>query len=214
MEQLMPASLILHITTGFIALVAGLVAILARKGMKIHRTAGKIYFWAMLAVAATAMFMSLMKDLDFFLMLSMFAFYSAYAGFRVIRNKTRRASPADWLMTAGALATCVFMLTSGNVILIVFGVIFAFLAVSDGRDFLKKEANSLKSKRWLLVHITRMMSAYIATVTAFVVVNLGDIVPQQWNVAVWLAPTVLLTPLIMFWTRKYSSKKTPAPVRT
>lgn len=213
MEQLMPAALILHITAGFIALVTGLIAILARKGMKIHRASGKIYFWSMLAVAVTAVFMSLIKDLDFFLMISMFAFYSAYAGFRAIRNKTRRASIPDWLMTAVALATCGFMVASGNIILIVFGIIFSLLAISDAKDFLQKEPISLKSKRWLLVHISKMMSAYIATVTAFVVVNLSDVVPQQLNVVVWLAPTAILTPLIIYFIRRYSAKTTPAPVR-
>lgn len=206
MEQLTPYILIMHIATGCIALLAGLLALLMKKGSNNHKLNGKLFFYSMVGVAVTAAGMALIKDLDFFLMLSMFAFYSAYAGFRAIRNKTRRASIIDWLMTVGALATCGFMIMSGNAILISFGIIFMLLAASDAKDFLKKDPATIKSRRWLIVHISRMMSAYIAAVTAFFVVNFSGLVPEAFNIMVWMAPTVLFTPLIIYYTNKYRIK--------
>jgi hypothetical protein len=150
--------------------------------------------------------MSLIKDLDFFLMLSMFAFYSTYSGYRAIRNKSPRANWLDWIMVTGAVVTCGFMITSGNTILIVFGVIFGLLSISDARDFLTKEPFTIKSKRWLVIHIARMMAAYIATTTAFVVVNLSQQLPDAFGILVWFAPTAIGTPLIFYWVNKYKQK--------
>ena len=206
MQQLTPFILIMHIATGCIALLAGFLALLMKKGSNYHKLNGKIFFYSMLGVAFTAAGMALFKDLDFFLMLSMFSFYAAYAGFRAIRNKTRRASAIDWLMTVSALATCGFMIMSGNAILISFGIIFMLLAASDTKDFLKKEPATIKSRRWLIVHISRMMSAYIAAVTAFFVVNFSGLVPEAFNIMVWMAPTVLFTPLVIYYTNKYRIK--------
>ncbi|MBX7108035.1 MAG: DUF2306 domain-containing protein [Chitinophagales bacterium] len=207
MTDLLKPVLIMHIVAGTAALFSGSISIVAEKGLIVHRTSGKVYFWSMLIVACTAAIMSLAKDLDFFLMLSMFACYAAYAGYRSIRNKRRRASILDWLMLCAALITCASMLLSGNLVLTIFGAIFAMLSVNDARDFLKREPLTVRSKRWLVVHIARMMTAYIATTTAFVVVNVSDAMPQQLNALIWLAPTIVFTPLIFFFIRKYTGSK-------
>jgi uncharacterized membrane protein len=206
MQTFFTPVLVLHIIAGFTALLTGLAAIIARKGRKFHRANGKIYFWSMLFVAVSAAIMSLMKDLNFFLMLSMFSFYSAYSGFRAIRNKERRATLTDWLMLGGAVVTCGFMILSANIILTVFGVIFGSFLFSDIKQF-TSEPLPIKSMNWLLIHIGRMLGAYIATVTAFIVVNFGNYFSGNWNLIAWLGPTVIGIPLISYWINKYKPKK-------
>lgn len=196
-----------HIAAGTTALVTGFISIVSKKGQFIHRSSGKVYFWSMLVVALSAALMSLVKQLDFFLMLSMFAGYAAFAGYRSILNKSRRANLLDWLMLAAALITCIFMIASGNMVLTIFGTIFTLLSVSDARDFFRKDPSVFQQKRWLAVHISRMMTAYIATTTAFLVVNVSDEMPQQLNVIIWLAPTLAFTPLILYFVRKYAGEK-------
>jgi uncharacterized membrane protein len=199
--------LAVHIAAGFTALLTGLVAIISRKGQRLHHMNGKIYFWSMLTVAISAAIMSLMKDLDFFLMLSVFSFYSAYSGFMAIRNKPRSARWLDWLMLTGAIITCGFMISSGNIILIVFGSIFTLFCLRDVRDFLKKESHTIRSMHWLVIHIARMLAAYIATTTAFVVVNFGNILSGNWHLVVWLGPTAIGVPLIFYWINRYLPAK-------
>lgn len=206
MQAFLTPVLVLHIIAGFTALLTGLASTVARKGRKLHRVNGKIYFWSMLFVAVSAAMMSLIKELDFFLMLSMFSFYSAYSGFRAIRNKERRATVIDWLMLSGAIVTCGFMILSFNIILTVFGVIFGSFLFSDIRQF-TSEPRPIKSMNWLLVHIGRMLSAYIATTTAFIVVNFGNYFSGNWNLIVWLGPTVIGIPLISYWISQYKPKK-------
>jgi hypothetical protein len=48
-----------------------------------------------------------------------------------------------------------------------------------------------------------MVPAYIATVTAFLVVN----VSYECPVVIWLAPTVLFVPVIIYNIRKYRVRK-------
>jgi len=53
----------------------------------------------------------------------------------------------------------------------------------------------------LVTHLQRMIGAYIASLTAFLVVN-NTILP---GVIAWLLPSVLLVPFIMAWSKKYKT---------
>jgi len=56
---------------------------------------------------------------------------------------------------------------------------------------------------YIRIHIQRLLGAFIASFTAFLVVNLEylpDFIPG-WTY--WLLPTLLITPLISYWVRKY-----------
>jgi hypothetical protein len=81
-------------------------------------------------------------------------------------------------------------------VLLVFGVISILMVLQDFKNYQGK----IEIKNfWLLVHIQRMIGAYIAATTAFLVVN-NTVLP---GVVAWLLPTVILVPLIFKWTRKY-----------
>ena len=51
---------------------------------------------------------------------------------------------------------------------------------------------------WLLIHLQRMIGAYIASVTAFIVTN------DNYNLGIigWLLPTAILVPLIFKWSKQ------------
>jgi hypothetical protein len=53
---------------------------------------------------------------------------------------------------------------------------------------------------WLTVHLVSMGGAYIATVSAFLVVNLSAILPQA---VVFMTPTLVGVPLIALATARY-----------
>jgi hypothetical protein len=48
-----------------------------------------------------------------------------------------------------------------------------------------------------------MLGAYISTATAFLVVNI-TMINYPW--VTWLVPTFIGTPLIVYWTNKYTIK--------
>lgn len=191
--------LILHIASGFSALASGLVAIITKKGHKPHRFAGKIYVVCMLLVAISAIFISVAKQNTFLLHIAIFSFLMTYSGYRAVTKKLAPPAFIDWLVLIIGLANGVFMILSLNLILTVFGIVLVSLALGDVKLFInllrQKEINSFQ---WLARHISMMLGSYIATTTAFLVVNFNT--NPAW--LLWLAPTFIGTPLIFYWINK------------
>ena len=207
MNGIFKTVLIIHILFGSVALFVAPAAMMTGKGGEWHRRWGKVFFWAITAVAITAVVLSVIRSGLFFLLIAVFSFYLALTGYRILYRKTaqQRAGKVDWTaasaMILGSLALIVQgtygMITSSfGVVAIVFGVIGLWLAASDVREFLHHPADKMA---WWYGHMTRMMAAYIATVTAFSVVNM-KFLPQ---VTRWLWPTVIGTIGIVIWTRYY-----------
>jgi hypothetical protein len=67
--------------------------------------------------------------------------------------------------------------------------------------FIKKPE---KSNYWLKIHVGNMMGSYIGAATAFLV-NQTDKIPLPPTV-LWLAPTVLIVPLMIRELRKIQAK--------
>ena len=210
MDGIFKAVLIIHILFGVVALFVAPAAMLTAKGGLWHRRWGKIFFWSITVVALTAVVMSLIRSGLFFLLVALFSFYLALTGYRVLYRKTPQQRPrkVDWtavsIMLLGSLALIAYgvylMLTSSfGMVAIVFGVIGLLLAMSDVRDFLHHPADKMA---WWYSHMTRMLAAYIATVTAFSVVNFKFLPP----VARWLWATAVGTVGIVIWTRYYRTK--------
>ena len=83
-----------------------------------------------------------------------------------------------------------------GIVLLVFGVISLLFVLKDYNNFTGKS----KIKNYgLTTHLQRMIGSYIASATAFLVVN-NTILPQA---LAWLLPTVILVPLIFKWSKKY-----------
>jgi phosphatidylglycerophosphate synthase len=100
------------------------------------------------------------------------------------------------------------MLLAGNLVLMVFGCISVLLVSGDIRHFVAlRGTRPVPPTAWLRRHIGFMMGAYIATFTAFLVTN-G---PSGYGLSVWLGPTLVGVPLLLYWGRKYS-RKPPAAV--
>jgi hypothetical protein len=197
-------ALVGHIISGMTALFSGMVAIIAVKGSPIHFKAGKTYFFSMIGVAVTAIFISILKSNSFLLHIGIFSFFMVFSGYRSVKIKSLRPELLDWLVLITGMINGVLMIYSLNVVLMVFGGIGFFLAFSDFKIFLKVIRNkSIPANQWLLRHLGMMLGGYISTFTAFIVVNISL---QQYSWIPWLAPTIIGTPLIAYWTRKYSLK--------
>jgi hypothetical protein len=212
MDSLLVFSIVrvIHIFFGGIALFVAPFAMLTRKGGLWHRRWGKIYFWSMAVVATTAVVMSLIRSGLFFLLVALFSFYLAFTGYRILYRKTpqQRPSRGDWtmvsMMLVGSLTLVAYgvylMLTSSfGIVAVVFGAIGILLARTDIRVFLN---HPTAKQAWWYAHMTRMLAAYIATVTAFSVVNFQFLPP----IARWLWATILGTFGIVIWTRYYRKK--------
>lgn len=211
--------LILHVISGFTALFGGLVPMLAKKGSKLHVRGGWVYFYAMTGVLISTIALFLMKpnELLFLLLVGIFSFYIAFSGVRAVRFKRPKnlATALDWGV-AGLVAICGlimmglslvnFFTPAGSfdlgVLFLVFGGICTIQAFSDLFKF-RKLAKGLPLKEpWLVAHIIKMGGAYIATCTAFFVVNI-HFLP---GLLVWLTPTVIGSFMIGYTLKKYKKR--------
>lgn len=210
MDGIFKAVLIIHILFGGVALFVAPAAMMTRKGGLWHRRWGKVFFWSITGVALTAVVLALIRSGLFFLLVAVFSFYLAFTGYRILYRKTPQQLPGkmDWAaastMLLGSLALIAYgvylLLTSSfGMVAIVFGVIGFLFGMSDIRDFLHPPTEKMA---WWYSHMTRMLAAYIATVTAFSVVNFEFLPP----VPRWLWPTVVGTVGIVIWTRHYRRK--------
>ncbi|HEV2841305.1 MAG TPA: DUF2306 domain-containing protein [Chthoniobacterales bacterium] len=218
MDGIFQAALIIHILFGSVALFVAPAAMVTSKGGLWHRRWGKFFFWAITGVAITAVVMSLIRSGLFFLLVALFSFYLAFTGYRVLYRKTpqQRATQGDWIavsaMLAGSVALLAYgaylMLTSSfGMVALVFGALGLLFAIRDIHEFRHFPADK---QAWWYSHMTRMLAAYIATVTAFSVVNFRFLPPLTR----WLWATVVGTAGIIIWTRYYRKKFDRRPTET
>ena len=193
-----------HIACGMTALLTGFISIVTEEGKKLHRKAGKVFFVAMILVAISAFVISIVKSNSFLFAIGVFSFYLNYFGYRALKNSSAKFKWFDWLVIAISVVTSAYMISTLNIVLVVFGVLLAYLLISNALPQLQGE-EKLKEvrKRKMLAHIGNMMGAYIATFTAFVVVNINFVKPG-W--IVWLLPTALGLPVIIYYTRVWKKK--------
>src|SRR5207253_1909193 len=100
MNSLITTLRVIHISAGMLALGLAPVAMLTVKGGQAHRRWGKIYFWAMAVVAASAVILALWRPRFFRALRAVFCLYVACSGYRARSRKppSRGQGPAaiDW----------------------------------------------------------------------------------------------------------------------
>jgi uncharacterized membrane protein len=203
-----------HVLAGLLALVIAPVPLLTAKGGRTHRRWGRIYFWAMAVVAASAMVLALWRPILFLAFIAIFSFYLAFRGYRVLSRKNpsqgQRARAIDWVAAILAFFGSVSLVVLGIVrpgavwtqlgtVAIVFGIIGGTLSVNDLWKFVHPPTNN---KFWWYAHMAGMLGSYIAAVSAFSVVNF-HFLPTLVR---WLWPTVIGVPGIALWVRHYRRK--------
>lgn len=198
--------LVLHIAAGATALIAGPIPMLARKGGRLHRRAGDVYAVAMSVTAVSALVLALAISSVLFLGLAVFTFFLVFNGVRAI-GFVRGGAPSslDRLVCIVTAAFSLWLLwhgvRAGNLTSLFFGVFGSVLPWRQWRRLHDPATD------WLVVHLTSMGAAYIATATAFLAVNL-TFLPQA---LVFIAPTLIGAPLIARATARYRRGGIPSP---
>lgn len=200
--------LIVHIIAGFTALIAAAVATVTKTMEMPHRwhvQSGTVFFWGMAGVFLTAVPLTILRPNTFLFLIAILSFYFALAGWRYARN--RRGSPGrlDWvsagvMVLAGAVMMIfgVFLLSSGDtdgITMLALGAVGTGLSTADLR---RSWRGGVMGAERIAQHLTMMLAGAIATITAFVVTN----VAMEPAFIAWLAPTVVITPIIIVWSRK------------
>ena len=215
MQQLFTILLFIHIFFGCVGLLTGTLNSIRKKGTKPHFLVGKIFVVSMLINAVAGFIMSVMHSIPFLLIIAVFSFYMVGTGHRILslKNTATQGKPlaVDYFLSYLMLffgtsfvaygSYIVYHKNSFGIVLLVFGIISLLMVRSDFKIY---AGRSKYKNYWLLIHLQRMVGAYIAAVTAFLVTN--DYF--KLGVILWLLPTVILTPLIFRWSRQKAVKVT------
>lgn len=197
-----------HAGFGALALLAGFMAISVKKGGKIHRKTGIIFFYSMLVSAFIALVVSALPEHEnpFLFSIGIFSSYFLISGYRSLRFKNKE-TPLNWdrllawviIFTGfGMITFPIYFYGVIHIVLTVFGVASILFGYQDLRLFRNRER---LQKSWLTAHLGKMMGGYISAVTAFVVVN--ELLPGIWA---WFGPSIPGTVFIVYWIRKVGAK--------
>jgi hypothetical protein len=205
---------VLHVVAGFLAFVVAPAAMVTAKGGPAHRRWGKLYFWAMAAVAASAVILALWRPVEWLALVAIFSFYSAFSGYRALFRKRPFAAEAanawDWLAAMVTLGAGAALIALGvarpnetwariSTIAIVFGLLGVALATRDLVSFTWPSRNG---QAWWFSHMSGMLGSYIATVSAFSAVNFTflPLTPR------FLWPSMVGVPLTFAWVAYYRAR--------
>jgi uncharacterized membrane protein len=215
----MRAFLAVHIAAGGGAFVLAPVALLTAKGGRAHRRWGKIYFWSMAVVAATAFVMSAYRPILFLALVAIFSFYNAFVAYRVLGQKAavtgaKVVRPLDWigaLFCFGASAALVLLgafrphlVNNLGIPAIVFGLIGMNIS---GRAMWGFTHPPREKMFWWYAHLQGMIGSYIAAWTAFCVVTVGPLLHGAWWI--WITPVAVGVPAMIATTAYYKRKFAP-----
>ena len=197
--------LVVHVAAGSAALAAAAVALATAKGRAHHVRAGRVYAAAMTVVCATALPLAMLGADVVLLLVAVFSFYLVFAGWRFARNASGRPGSVDWAAAAvmglvglgmwGYGAAIFFRGDPQWLTMTLFGFIALALSAADMRYH---RSPPRSGPQRVARHLTNMLAGTIATVTAVVVVNVDT--RPVW--LAWILPTLLITPLIVWWNRR------------
>jgi hypothetical protein len=213
--------LVLHIAGGAVSLASMVVPLVARKGGIVHRRSGWVFVAGMTVVSVTAVLLAAVRFLTdptpdgraaggFLLFVAILTAAGVSAGVRVLGAK-RRTTPHGHVwdlglalaLTSASLVVAGWGLSSGRLLFVAFSVIGLSTGISQLIYWRRRPSHPM---HWWFQHMGSMLGACIAATTAFLVVNAGQLGFETFALAVWLAPTVIGTPVTVIWTAYYRRK--------
>ncbi|WP_198175112.1 hypothetical protein [Spirosoma telluris] len=174
MQRLHSLNVLVHVLSGTIGLVIGLVALFYKNRSQQHSRYGRYFLYTLTVVVGTALLgVLLFRSSSFLIILTLLGGYVGYSGYRAVRLRESRSSMLDMLITLGVLLAGILYLlsmqrTSGNWSpSVVYSTLSALVLVA-GYDLVKHFWLHERLKTWWLYeHIYKMLSAYSALLSAF-----------------------------------------------
>jgi hypothetical protein len=227
---------VVHIGFGFLGLAAFWVPIFAKKGARIHRTAGQLFVYSayvVLGAAALALMVHLAglvlegqtpSDQPMFYGFIVFLAYLTIVTFVTVRHGTallRHKRDPEALGTPLNVSLAVMAIASSAAIIFYAMVydppirvlLFALspIGLLTGTGILRYiRAGAVSPRVWWYEHMGAMLGAGIAFHTAFAVfgaTRLFDVgLTGALSVVPWVAPAAIGIPATAIWTRYYRRK--------
>ncbi|MGX5202106.1 hypothetical protein [Aliikangiella sp. IMCC44632] len=207
--SLINSIIVVHVLLGSIAFLVGGITLFSKKGGRVHKTSGKIFYISMVVSVALTLLVSVSPNhiSPSLFQIGVLSLYFLIGGKRSIGLK----QPNPRLFIDRSLATIVICVSlfimaysvvldgSFNPLRTVFGSIGIAFGVFD--LILFKQPQTIKRK-WLVLHLSKMLGGYTAAVTAFFVAQ--QILTGYYD---WFMPSVFGLSYILFWLLKLKAFK-------
>jgi uncharacterized membrane protein len=215
MEKAYIVACYLHIIAGIAAFFVAPVALIAKKGGRMHIFWGNLFFYAMLLAAFTALLITIYQPNTFLFLVAIFSVHLSVSGYRA--SAARKIAKGymhnliDKGIAYGSLTT--YMILTGwgvYVVLLLTNTDFGYIAMVFGAVGLRFSVSqvyklykpSTEKMDWWYLHMQGMVGAYIAAVSAFSAVNFYFLPP----LVRWLWPTVIGSIGLTVWVGYYRKK--------
>ncbi len=211
-------NIIVHVSTGTIALLLGIIALNVKKGGKTHRKSGRIFIILLAIVVITGLFGVIIFDVNsFLLVLTLLSGYNGYSGFRVLHNKSNTPKTLDIVIALITLFSGIYylyyiksigMIWSPIIIYSTIGALFLTIAYDLVRYAIpvKKYTNL-----WLYEHIYKMIAAFTALLAAATGTIYPDYKPYSQFLPSVFGTFLALGFILYFYKRNRKSKNEIIP---
>jgi uncharacterized membrane protein len=210
----------IHIIAGLLALIAGAVAVFARKGARLHVKSGMVFVYAMSVMTVLGTVIAITRAQPFNMAAGLLTFYLVMTGLLTVRRPAVGARLIDvsaMLLALAVFIGCVYFIASETlasdprsseesftIIYIIFGA-GAFLGViGDARTLL---ARRISERQRLARHLRRMCFALLIAVGSFFL-GQSQVFPEPVRDSGILAlPVLLMVGFMIFWLVRVSCTK-------
>lgn len=213
--MLLTVTVTLHALAGAVALVSMWIPILAKKGGPAHRKAGRVYEIAMTGVVVLAWAACVenlvagrhLGTVPFLALLALLALGNLRYGMNVLKPTppTPFARALAFAMIGGGLAAFTYGVGAGQILILPFAGLCVFFGVQHTRAY---AAPPPERRARVAAHLGNVLGSCIAGWTAFLVVTNNGRIPLP-PLVIWLAPTVMFTPMIVLWGRSWAKPAVP-----
>lgn len=168
-------NIIIHIFCGSIALLFGMVVILAPKGNKLHKKIGNIFLIFLTIVITTGLIGAIVfRGNTYLLVLTILSGYNGFSGYRIVKTKSNSPKLLDLVVALLSLSLGLYFIDylkskelfwNPIVIYSTFGALFLVVFYDLFRYVISPKHYA---KMWLFEHIYKMISAFTALLAAAV----------------------------------------------
>ena len=219
LHEITMAAFVLHIGGGTLALVSGMVALFVRKGERIHRAAGNVFFAAMLVMAIFAVYLAVVvPDQLVNVFIGALTFYLVATAWLTVRRKEGAIGGAEKFALFVAVCLCApfailsFQLATGlpplfksavpfkGAVLVAVYVLTSVLAIAAISDAKVVLTGGISGAPRIARHLWRMcLGLTLATGSAFTN-GLARFLPGPYHVPLaFFLPQFVPLALLIFW---------------
>lgn len=190
-------------------MVVGFLVVFFRKGNHQHKLLGNMFYFSMLYASVSSLIIAILPGhkSPFLFSIGVFTCYLLVGGQRSLKYRSEGVNlTTDYIVSALMMVAGLGMVLLPyviygriNLVLLVFGTLGCFLSY---RDFYLFQRREKLQTQWLQLHIIKIMGSFIASVSAFMVVNQS--LPGIWN---WFSAGLVGGFYIMYWLKKLDRKK-------